>query len=131
MKTKRTKLIMVVLTAAGLLFTSVSAFGQQRRRDRLPNGTPEQIQAVVNMMNSLTELTNAVNAARESLAAATFADVTDEAVIRQRVEVLQQAQVALAIARGEAFAKIQADPTTRLTPNQIASLIRNEGEIRI
>jgi Spy/CpxP family protein refolding chaperone len=129
MKLFSTKSLLMILTAAGLLFTSSSAFGQ--RRDRLPNGTPEQIQAVVNMMNSLSVFTAAVAEARAGLATATFAEVKDEAVIRQRAEALREAEIALAMARGEAFARVQADPATRLTPEQIASLIRNEGEIRI
>jgi len=131
MKTMRTKSLMVVLTAAALLLTSGSAFAQQRRRDRLPNGTPEQIQAVMKMMADLSEFSGAVASARADLAKATFAEMKDEAAIRQRVEAVVQAEVALTNARRQAFAKIQADPTTKLTDEQIASLVRNEGEIRL
>jgi len=129
MKTIRPKYVMAVLAAAGLLFTGSSALAQGRRGG-LPNATPEQTQAVMDMATSLQEQSDAVTAARSDLAMVTFAETKDEAAIRQKVAALQAAELALANARAAAFAKLQADPTTKLTPEQVTALIAAGGTIQ-
>jgi len=102
--------------------------GRGGRGGGLPDATPEQNQAVTDMNASLEPLMAVVNEARSELAAATFADVRDEAAIRASVDRLRAAEVALATARAEAFARLQAGPN-RLTPDQVTALVGAGGNL--
>jgi len=102
--------------------------GRGGRGGGLPDATPEQNQAVTDMNASLEPLVAAVNEARSELAAATFADVRDEAAIRASVDRLRAAEVALATARAEAFARLQGGPN-RLTPDQVSALVNAGGNL--
>ena len=120
----------VVLVAAGIALSSSAGYGQAPGRGGrgggLPGATAEQLQAVGEMSNALAVQNSAVAAARDELAAVTFANVRDESAIKVAVEKLRVAELALATRRGEEFAKLQAGPN-KLNPEQVAALITAGG----
>lgn len=122
--------VALVLAAAGMVFFSSSSYGQAPGRGGrgggLPGATAEQLQAVTEMNNALAVQSRAVTAARDGLAAATFASVRDESAIQAAVEKLRVAELALATRRGEEFAKLQAGPN-KLNAAQVAALIAAGG----
>jgi hypothetical protein len=87
----------------------------------LPGATPDQMQAVAAMNAALTDQTAAVTAARNALTIATFAVPKNSAAITSAVSKLRDAELALATARAEAFAKVQSGPN-RLNDEQVGAL---------
>lgn len=87
----------------------------------LPGATPEQNQAVTEMNTALAPLVTAATAARNELATVAFADVRNQAAINAAVDKLRAAELAVATARADAFAKLQAGPC-KLNPDQITAL---------
>lgn len=146
MKNLTSKYILLVLTTAALAFTAVYAQaptpgaaqtppaagaappqGGGRGGGRgggLPGATPEQNQAVTDMNTALAPLVTAATAARNELATVTFADVRNTAALTAAVEKLRAAELAVATARADAFAKLQASPC-KLNPEQVTALINN------
>lgn len=125
----RTSMALVLATVGIALFSSASygqAPGRGGRGGGLPGATAEQLQAVAEMNNALAVQSSAVTAARDELAAATFASVRDDSAIKAAVEKLRVAELALATRRGEEFAKLQAGPN-KLKPEQVAALIAAGG----
>ena len=122
--------IALVLAAAGIAFFSSASYGQAPGRGGrcggLPGASAEQLQAVAEMTRALAAQNTAVSAARDELAAATFASVRDESAIKAAVEKLRVAELALATRRGEEFAKLQAGPN-KLNAEQVTALIAAGG----
>jgi Spy/CpxP family protein refolding chaperone len=147
MNSIRSSRIALLLTTAGLAFMLVALSAQQpvvpaapsagapvqagpggggRGRGGLPGATPEQMQAIADMNTALAALNTAVTTARNELAAATFADVKNEAGIRAAVEKVRAAELALAMGRATEFAKLQAGPN-KLNAEQVTALIAAGG----
>jgi Spy/CpxP family protein refolding chaperone len=125
----RTSMALVLAAAASVVFSDASygqAPGRGGRGGGLPGATAEQLQAVAEMNNALTVQSSAVTAARNELAAVTFASVKDDAAIKAAVEKLRIAELALATRRAEEFAKLQGGPN-KLKPEQVAALIAAGG----
>ena len=96
--------------------------GGRGGRGGLPGATPEQNQAVADMNTSLAALTATATAARNELATVAIADVRNVAAIRAAADRLRTAELALASARADAFARLQAGPN-KLSPDQVTALI--------
>lgn len=79
----------------------------QAGRGGLPNATPAQTAALAQMNTGLSAQTQALAAARTALTAAALTNPTD---IQTKLEAVKAADLALAKARGDAFAKLQASP---------------------
>ena len=99
----------------------------------MPNGRAsssalgQSQQAAVTAMNqSLAILTQAATTARANLVAATFANPPDAARLTSTVEALQAAEIALANARADAFAKIQTSGD-KLSARQAQGLMQTTG----
>jgi Spy/CpxP family protein refolding chaperone len=151
MKNIRSTRLVMILAAAGFVFTVMLASAQQAppagaappqappgapgqgpgggrggRGGGLPGATPEQTQAVVDMNTALAALNTAVMTARNELATVTFAAVKNVAGITAAVEKLRVAELALATKRADEFAKLQAGPN-KLNPEQVKALIEAGG----
>lgn len=128
-KINLTNLVLVLVTA-GIAFFCPVAYGQAPGRGGrgggLPGATAEQLQAVADMNNALAAQNSAVTAARNELAAKTFANIKDEFAIKAAVERLRLAELALATRRAEEFAKLQTGPN-KLNAEQVAALIAAGG----
>ena len=74
------------------------------------------------MNTSLAALTATATAARNELATMAIADVRNTAAIRAAADRLRTAELALASARADAFARLQAGPN-KLSPDQVTALI--------
>jgi Spy/CpxP family protein refolding chaperone len=142
MKNLSAKNILLIVTTAGLAFTATyaqtpapgaaqtppaagAAPGQGGRGGRgggLPGATPQQNQAVTEMTTTLAPLVAAATTARNDLATVTFADVRNQAAINTAVEKLRAAELAVAVARADAFAKLQAGPC-KLNAEQVTALV--------
>ena len=95
-------------------------------RGSLPGATPEQMQAVTEMNAGLAPLVAAAAAARTELGAAAFAGAKNTAAIAAATEKLRMSELAVASARADAFAKLQAGPN-KLNPEQVNALIAGGG----
>ena len=95
--------------------------GGGRGRGGLPNATPEQTAAVAQMNSDLASQTQALAAARTAVTVASLTIPRDENDVRAKVAAVKNAEVALANARADAFAGIQAS-ANKLSPEQIAAL---------
>jgi uncharacterized membrane protein len=114
-------------TPAGAGGTPAPGVGQGGGRGGgLPGATPEQIQAVTDMNTALAPLVGAAAAARTELGAAAFAGGKNSAAITAATEKLRTAELAVASARADAFAKLQAGPS-KLNPEQVEALIASGG----
>jgi len=94
----------------------------------MPQLTQEQ-QAVIQAFNKANApLAQAVNEARNALNAAVYTDKPDTADIKAKAERLGAAELALARARAEAFAKLQASPNKLNLPSrQLIMLLGGSG----
>ena len=96
-------------------------------RNRLPTmgGTPglsRDQQIAVNAMNAaVADLNQKVAAAQNALSVATFTETPDQARIKAKIDALSAAEMALAAARVDAIAKLQAS-ANRLSAEQLAGL---------
>ena len=95
----------------------------------IPNATPEQMTALVEMTTALAPLTTAATTARNELATVAFTDVKNTAAINAAVQKLSAAELALATARADAFAKLQAGPN-KLSPEQVTAFINAGGAMQ-
>ncbi len=90
----------------------------------MPQLTPQQQAAIQAMNETSARLAQAVNEARNALNAAIFTDKPDTADIKARAEKLATAELALAQARAEGFAKLQVSPIKlNLSSQQIITLL--------
>jgi Spy/CpxP family protein refolding chaperone len=94
----------------------------------IPKATPAQNAAITQMNTDLTAPLRTLTTARAELVAATFAAVRDDAAIQAKVQAVKAAELALANARADSFAKIQAS-ANKLTPAQIAAIPATSGSI--
>jgi hypothetical protein len=93
----------------------------QGRGGGIPNVTPEQTAALTQMNVNLTAVTQALTAARGELVATALAQPRNDAAIRAKAQAIGDAEAAVAIARADAFARIQAS-SNKLAPDQVAAL---------
>jgi hypothetical protein len=106
-------------TWAGFLYAVVAV--AQGGRGGLPNATPAQTAAVAEMNAGLAAQTQALAAARTSLTAAALAQPLNDADLQAKVDAVKAADLALAQARADGFAKVQASPN-RLSRDQVTAL---------
>jgi hypothetical protein len=138
----------LILLAAGVLLGLVPAFGQAGRGGgggpttvlgtpglaaparelyslaggRRPALSDLELTAVTRLEEQVEKQVAAVAAAKTALLAAVFAPARNEAAIKQRNDALAEAELALALARAEAFAKFQA--SMRLSPAKLAYVVQ-------
>jgi hypothetical protein len=94
----------------------------------MPELTPQQRAAIQALREAGAPLARAVTEARNALNTAIYTDKPDTADIKAKAEKLAAAELALAQARAEAFAKLQASPNKlNLTPQQITMLLGGPG----
>ena len=94
----------------------------------MPQLTQQQQAAIQAMNETSAPLAQAVNEARNALNAAIFTDKPDTADIKARAEKLSSAELALAQARAEGFAKLQVSPIKlNLSSQQIITLLGSSG----
>jgi hypothetical protein len=84
----------------------------------IPGASPEQIAAVTQMNADLTLPVQRLTAARAEVIAAALAASRNDAAIKAKVEAVRSAELAVANARADAFAKLQASPN-KLAAGQI------------
>ena len=94
----------------------------------IPNLTSPQVAALTQMAGEVTAPAQAVNAARAELTAAALAQPRNDAAIRAKVDALGTAELALAKARANAFAKVQAS-SSKLAANQVTALVAIGGTL--
>jgi Spy/CpxP family protein refolding chaperone len=111
---------------AALMAWTVFAQGGGRG---IPNLSEAQTAELTRMTAALTSQTQALATARSALAAAAFAEPLNRAGIEARADALGSAELALAVARADAFARLQAS-AAKLAPNQVAALIAAGGGFR-
>jgi hypothetical protein len=94
----------------------------------MPQLTQEQQAAIRAMNQASAPLAQAVNEARNALNTAIYTDKSDTADIKGKAERLAAAELALAQARAEGFAKLQASPNKlNLPTQQIIMLLGGSG----
>jgi hypothetical protein len=103
------------------LLTSTLLFAQGPGRP-IPDLTPEQAAALSQMNMELSAPQGELAAARQSMVDLTYSESPGADAIKAKAKTVEDAEFALATARAQAFAKLQASPA-KLTPNQIAALI--------
>jgi hypothetical protein len=106
--------------------TSLSLFAQGRG---IPDLTEQQTAALTLMTADLTPQAQAVTTTRAALTTASFTEPRNDAAIQAKAEAVSVAELALANARADAFAKLQAS-SAKLSPNQVAALISAGGTFR-
>jgi hypothetical protein len=84
----------------------------------IPGATPEQTAAVTQMSADLAAPTQRLTDARAEVVSAALALPRNDAAIKAKVEVVRSAELGLANARADAFAKLQASPN-KLAASQI------------
>ncbi len=92
----------------------------------IPGLTEAQSAALTRMNTDLAAQAQAVSAARAALTAASFAERSDDEVLRARAEAVGQAELSLASARAEALSRLQAS-SNKLAPDQVAALAAAGG----
>ena len=85
--------------------------------------SPMQQAALSQIETNLLSLVQAVTSMRTRLITAAFTDRPEASRITGATEDLKAAELALALARAEAFSKVQAT-TNQLLPNQVATMIQ-------
>lgn len=83
----------------------------------IPNITQAQVDALTQLSTDLMPLARALASARSAITPVALAQPRDEAAIRAKVQDVEQAELKLANARADAFAKIQSS-ANRLTAEQ-------------
>jgi len=92
------------------------------RSTTFPHATPAQANVLMAMTANLTSMTQALTAARTALTAAAYAQPRNDAGIKAKADAIAAAELALANARADAFAKVQAS-ANKLDDEQLASLV--------
>jgi hypothetical protein len=88
--------------------------------------TAEQTAALAQMNHDLAAVMQALTDARSGLVTAALAQPRNDAAIREKAQAVGAAEVAVANARADAFARIQNSPNN-LAPDQIAGLAGGAG----
>ena len=92
----------------------------------IPNTTPEQTAALTQMSAYVALPARSLVEARTDLIATALAQPRNESAIQAKVDAVRAAELALANARADAFAKLQASPD-KLTAAQIAAVAASFG----
>lgn len=87
-----------------------------------PHATPDQANVLMAMTANLTSMNQTLAAARAALTAAAYAEPRNDAGMKAKADAIAVAELALANARGDAFAKVQASGN-KLDAEQLASLV--------
>jgi hypothetical protein len=87
----------------------------------VPNATAQQSEAVARLNADLAGLTQRLNAARADLISAALAQPRSQSAIQAKADAVRAAELALANARADGFAKLQASPE-RLSLAQVTAL---------
>ena len=102
--------------------------GAPRPADGIPNVTNAQMAELTRMTSALAPMTQSIQIARTDLANASVATPRNDASIKEKLNAVIAADLALANARADAMAKIQMSPG-RLNSDQIAALISLGGGV--
>jgi hypothetical protein len=105
---------------------SFGLFAQGGGRGGIPDLSEQQSAALGRMTAELAPMVQSLAAARTALTAAAFAEPRSDAAVQAKADAVLAAEIALANARADAFAKIQASPE-RLAANQVAALSAQGG----
>src|SRR5262249_41979381 len=100
--------------------------GRGRGRGGQPNYSQSQIAALAQMSTDLRQATQSLATARSAVVSASLSARRDDAAIQSKVDAVAAAELALAKARADAFAKLQASPA-RLAPEQATALAAAGG----
>src|ERR1700722_8273970 len=101
---------------AVLVFVAaLSAFAQGPGRG-IPGATEQQTAAVARMNTDLAPQVQSLNEARAAMIAIAFAEPRDNQAIATKAEAVRAAELSLAMARADAFAKLQSS-SAKLAPN--------------
>jgi hypothetical protein len=92
------------------------------RSTTFPHATPAQANMLMAMTANLRTMTQALTAARTALTAAAYAQPRNDAGIKVAADAIAAAELALANARADAFAKVQVT-ANKLDDEQLASLV--------
>ncbi len=114
------------ILVAALTACSLHAQGGGRG---IPNLTEPQAAGIARIAAELAPQTQAVNTARAAMTAVAFAEPADTAGIRSKAHAIATAEVALAGARADVFAKLQASDA-KLAADQVTALIASGGIFR-
>jgi hypothetical protein len=118
-----TRPVLRTIVTLSLAVASALAQGNQGRGGRggIPNATPEQTAAIAQMNTDLAPQTQRLAAARADILAATLAVPRNDAAVNDKVAAIRAAELELANARAEAFARLQSSPA-KLTADQVPAL---------
>jgi hypothetical protein len=89
---------------------------------RRPAMSDLELTAVTRLEEQVEKQLAAVTAAKAALVAATLAPTRNDAAVKARNDALAEAELTLALARAEAFAKFQA--TMKLSPAKLAFVVQ-------
>ncbi|MEO7191110.1 MAG: hypothetical protein ABI051_08640 [Vicinamibacterales bacterium] len=115
-------------SAAGQTPAGGGGRGGAGRGGGLPDATPEQTQALTDMMEALAPQIAAATTARAELGSVALSSAGRGAGINAAAEKLRTAEIALATARAQALLKLQSGPN-KLTPEQLNALIAAGGNL--
>ena len=101
------------------------AGGGARGGTTFPHATAKQAKVLLAMTAALATQTQALNDARAAVAAAAYSEPAN-AAIKAKIDAVGAAETALASARADAFAKIQAS-ADKLDAEQLAYLVAGNG----
>jgi len=110
----------------GAVTPATTSTGTAGGSSSMPHVTSAQAGSLTQMTSGLTQLTQALAAARAAVTAAALSDPRNDAAVKLKVEAVGAAELTLATARADAFAKIQATPN-KLDGEQIAWLVAAGG----
>lgn len=112
--------------AAGGVFPARQFSPRPAGRGTIPKISRSQSDALTRLTTSLMPLTRSLASARTAITAAAFAKPPDETAFRSKAEAVKAAELALANARADAFAKIQKS-ANKLAPNQVTAFVDMGG----
>lgn len=105
----------------GIMFIMLGLSSFAALAQNLPNATEAQKAALTSINAGLAGAVKNLTDARRALIAVAVVSPRNDSAIRQRVEAVAAAELALANARADAFAKLQSSPE-KLNPAQIKAL---------
>ncbi|HXB74212.1 MAG TPA: family 16 glycoside hydrolase [Candidatus Acidoferrales bacterium] len=117
--------VAVVSLGLGGVLAAVQGVAQGGRGG-IPNLTQEQTAALTQLNADLAGPMQAVTDARTALTTAALAEPRNDAAIQAKADAVKAADLVLAKARADAFAKVQASPN-RLGRDQVAALAAMGG----
>jgi hypothetical protein len=115
---------------APLVTIPVGGPGRGGYRTSMPHVTAKQASMLLDMTAALQNQTQALNNARTQVTLSALATPMDDGAIRSKIDAVEAAEFALAKARADAFAKLQATPE-RVDSEQSAWLVAAGGSYTI